>query len=88
MKEKGYKFIYIFKVYIELMGFYLEKVKLLDELKDGVVIVVLNDVINGVRVFKLLVKNKLIEVKDGEFIIKKDIIKNFKNIVIKEMNVE
>ncbi|MBH8002928.1 MetQ/NlpA family ABC transporter substrate-binding protein, partial [Clostridioides difficile] len=67
---------------------YSEKVKSLDELKDGAVIAVPNDATNGARALKLLAKNKLIEVKDGELITKKDITKNPKNIVIKEMNAE
>ncbi|HFL3590972.1 TPA: MetQ/NlpA family ABC transporter substrate-binding protein [Clostridioides difficile] len=88
VKEKGYKLTYTSKVHIEPMGFYSEKVKSLDELKDGAVIAVPNDATNGARALKLLAKNKLIEVKDGELITKKDITKNPKNIVIKEMNAE
>ncbi len=56
VKEKGYKLTYTSKVHIEPMGFYSEKVKSLDELKDGAVIAVPNDATNGARALKLLAK--------------------------------
>lgn len=69
------------------MGLYFYKIKSLDEFKDGVIIVVLNDFLNEVRVLKLLVLKGVIKILDGELVILKDIIENLKNLKFSELEV-
>jgi D-methionine transport system substrate-binding protein len=88
IKEKGYKLTYTEKVHLEPIGLYSDKVKSLDEIKENSTIAIPNDPTNGARALKLLADNGLISIKDGELISIKDIIKNPKNLEIKEMNAE
>lgn len=87
-KEKGYNLTYTVKVHLEPMGLYSDSIKSLDEIKDGAVIAIPNDVTNGSRALKLLADNGVIKVKDGELVSVKDITENNKNITIKELNAE
>ena len=68
------------------MGIYSNKVKKLDEVKDGDKVAVPNDSTNEARALKLLAKQGLIEVKDGELITVKDITKNPKNLEFVEVD--
>lgn len=68
------------------MGVYSNKIKSLDEVKDGAKVSVPNDSTNEARALQLLAANGLIEVKDGELITAKDITKNPKNIEIVEVD--
>ena len=68
------------------MGIYSNKVKKLDEVKDGDKVAVPNDSTNEARALKLLAKQGLIEVKDGELITVKDITKNPKNLKFVEVD--
>ena len=86
VKEKGYDLTYCAKVHIEPMGIYSNKVKKLDEVKDGDKVAVPNDSTNEARALKLLAKQGLIEVKDGELITVKDITKNPKNLKFVEVD--
>lgn len=86
--ERKLDLTYTAKIHLEPIGFYSEKIKSLDELKDGAVIAIPNDVTNGARALKLLADNGLIEVKEGDDITVKDITSNPKNLEIKEMNAE
>ena len=88
IKEKGYKLTYTEKVHLEPIGLYSDKVKSLDEIKENSTIAIPNDPTNGARALKLLADNGLISIKDGELISIKDIVKNPKNLEIKEMNAE
>ena len=86
VKQKGYDLTYCAKVHIEPMGIYSNKVKKLDEVKDGDKVAVPNDSTNEARALKLLAKQGLIEVKDGELITVKDITKNPKNLEFVEVD--
>ena len=86
VKEKDYDLTYCAKVHIEPMGVYSNKIKSLDEVKDGAKVSVPNDSTNEARALQLLAANGLIEVKDGELITAKDITKNPKNIEIVEVD--
>ena len=86
VKQKGYDLTYCAKVHIEPMGIYSNKVKQLDEVKDGDKVAVPNDSTNEARALKLLAKQGLIEVKDGELITVKDITKNPKNLEFVEVD--
>lgn len=86
IKEKGYKLTHTVKVHLEPMGLYSDKIKSVDEIKEGSVIAIPNDASNGSRALKLLADSGLIKVKDSELIGAKDITENPKNIKIKEMD--
>lgn len=88
IKERNLDLTYTAKVHLEPIGFYSQKVKSIDEIEDGAVIAIPNDVTNGARALKLLAEQGLIKVKDGEDITIRDITSNPKNIEIKEMNAE
>ena len=63
--EKGYDFEPFTKVHVEPIGVYSEKVKTLDELKEGAKIGIPNNPSNEYRALILLEKNGLIKLKDG-----------------------
>ena len=88
VQAKGYKIEPTVKVHLEPMGLYSDKVKKVDEIKDGAVIAIPNDPTNGSRALKLLEKAGLIKVKDAAIITNKDITENKKNIEVKQMNAE
>lgn len=48
------KIVFFLMIYLELMGIYLSKVKILVEFKNGVMIVILNDGVNELCVLLLL----------------------------------
>lgn len=64
-KEKGYNFVSVAKVHVEPIGFYSQKIKSLDELKDGASIAISNNPSNEYRGLVLLQKNGLIKIKAG-----------------------
>jgi D-methionine transport system substrate-binding protein len=84
-KEKGTNLTYTVKVHLEPMGLYSKKIKSLDEIKDGATISIPNDSTNGARALRLLEKNGVIKLKEGELITKLDITENPKNIKIEEL---
>ncbi len=86
VKEKGLNLDYTVKVHIEPMGLYSKKIKKLEEIKDGAEIAIPNDPSNGARALKLLEKNNLIKLKDGELVTPKDITENPKNLKITELD--
>ncbi len=64
-KEKGYKFTVAGKVHVEPIGFYSQKLKSTDELKEGSKIAIPDNPSNEYRALKLLQQNGLIKLKDG-----------------------
>jgi D-methionine transport system substrate-binding protein len=64
-KEKGYEFLVAAKVHVEPIGFYSEKLKSKDELKEGAKIAIPNNPSNEFRALALLQTNGLIKLKDG-----------------------
>lgn len=87
VKEKKLDLTYTVKVHIEPMGVYSQKIKNLTELKDGAKIAVPNDPTNEARALRILEKQGLFKLKDGDLVTKLDIIKdsNTKNIQIQEL---
>jgi D-methionine transport system substrate-binding protein len=74
------------KVHIEPMGLYSKKIKNLDEIQDGAVIAIPNDPTNGSRALRLLEKNNIIMLKEGELVSALDITDNPKNIKFEELD--
>jgi D-methionine transport system substrate-binding protein len=64
-KEKGYKFKVAGKIHVEPIGFYSQKIKSKDELKEGSKIAIPNNASNEYRALALLQANGLIKLKDG-----------------------
>ncbi|QDR79356.1 Methionine-binding lipoprotein MetQ [Sporomusa termitida] len=64
-KEKGYNFTVAAKVHVEPIGFYSQKIKSKDELKDGATIAIPNNPSNEFRALVLLQANGLLKLKDG-----------------------
>lgn len=64
-KEKGYNFVVAAKVHVEPIGFYSQKIKTKDELKEGATISIPNNPSNEYRSLVLLQANGLIKLKDG-----------------------
>lgn len=81
-KERGLNLVSLGSVHIEPMGLYSDKIKSLDELKDGDEVLIPNDPSNGRRALLLFEKNGLITIKDDtkEDLTEKDIDQNTKNL--------
>lgn len=84
-KEKGTDLVAVKKIYLPPIGVYSNKIKNLNELKDGAIIAVPNDPTNEKRALQLLEQAGLIKIKDGDIVTKLDIIENKKKIEIKEL---
>ena len=85
-KEKGYDLTWVAKIHIEPLGLYSQKIKKIDELKDGSTIAIANDAVNGARGLRLLEKHGLIKVKKGELITAKDVTDNPKKLKFREID--
>ena len=81
-KERGLNLVSLGSVHIEPMGLYSDKIKSLDELKDGDEVLIPSDPSNGRRALLLFEKNGLITLKDDtkEDLTEKDIDQNIKNL--------
>lgn len=83
--EKKYDLTYTAKIHIEPLGFYSKQITDLKDLKDGSTIAVPNDPTNEARALRLLEKNGLIKVKDGDLVTVDDITDNPKKLKITEV---
>lgn len=85
-KNKNTSLVKTVNVHLEPMGIYSKKIVNLMDLKDGDTIAVPNDPTNESRALDILVKEGLLTFKDVEFKTAIDIIKNPKNLKIKELD--
>jgi D-methionine transport system substrate-binding protein len=88
-KEKGYKFAVAGKIHVEPIGFYSQKIKSIDDLKDGAKIGIPNNPSNEYRALVLLQSKGLIKLKDGlanYSATPKDIVENKKNLKFSEVD--
>lgn len=84
--NRGYKFAVVGNTFIYPMAAYSKKIKSLDELKDGSVVVIPNDASNNSRALLLLQKAGLIKLKEGATSPRLvDIIENPKKLEILEL---
>jgi len=85
--DYGTHLVSVFPVHFEPLGLYKARAKSLDELPDGGIIAVPNDVTNAARAFQLLEATGLITLRAGAGLnaTKLDIIDNPKNLDIKEI---
>lgn len=86
-KDHNLNLTYIAKVHIEPMGVYSQKVRNLNDLKEGAAIAIPNDPTNGGRALLLLQKAELLKLKDGVDInaTVNDIADNPKKLKIQEL---
>ncbi|MCE5201230.1 MAG: MetQ/NlpA family ABC transporter substrate-binding protein [Synergistaceae bacterium] len=85
-REKNLNLVWVAKVHIEPLGLYSQKIKKLNELKNGAQIAIPNDATNCARALRLLEKNGLIKVKQGELVTAKDITDNPRKIKFRELD--
>ena len=88
-KEKGYNFAVVAKVHVEPIGFYSQKIKAINELRDGAVIAISDNPSNEYRGLILLEKQGLIKLKPGTTQYAgtpRDIVENLKNLKFVEVD--
>ena len=85
-ESKGYHLKNVAEVHVEPMGVYSDKLKNLDDLKDGATIAIPNDPSNEARALRLLQAAGLIEVKDSDVATPADITKNPKKLQFEELD--
>lgn len=86
-KDKNMNLVKAAGVHIEPFGAYSQKIKKIDELKEGATVAIPNDPSNGGRALALLEKNNLIKLKEGVGVkgTVKDIVDNPKKLKLKEL---
>ncbi|KTT13997.1 methionine ABC transporter substrate-binding protein [Pseudomonas oryzihabitans] len=86
-KSRGTDLVTVAQVHVEPFGIYSQKIKKLDELRDGAVVAIPSDATNGGRALLLLEKAGLIKLKDSANILAtpKDIAENPKRLKFKEL---
>ncbi|APQ12795.1 methionine ABC transporter substrate-binding protein [Pseudomonas oryzihabitans] len=86
-KSRGTDLVTVAQVHVEPFGIYSQKIKKLDELRDGAVVAIPSDATNGGRALLLLEKAGLIKLKDSANILAtpKDIAENPKHLKFKEL---
>ena len=86
VREKGLDLVWVAKIHVEPLGLYSKKIKKLDELKKGSHIAIPNDATNRARALRLLEKNGLIKVRQGELVTARDITENSKGLKFSELD--
>lgn len=84
-KTRGLDLVSVAQIHLEPMGLYSNKIKSLNEIKDGSTIAIPNDGSNESRALRVLANAGLIKVGDGESITPKDITENPKNLKFSEL---
>ncbi|WP_195575759.1 MetQ/NlpA family ABC transporter substrate-binding protein [Paenibacillus sp. 1001270B_150601_E10] len=85
--KAGLKLVSVGNIHVEPFGAYSQKIKSIDELKDGATIAIPNDPTNGGRALLLVEKQGLIKLKEGAGLTAtvRDIVENPKNLQFKEL---
>ena len=86
-KSRGTDLVTVAQVHVEPFGIYSQKIKQLDEVREGAVVAIPSDATNGGRALLLLEKAGLIKLKDSANILAtpKDIAENPKKLKFKEL---
>lgn len=86
-KSRGTDLVTVAQVHVEPFGIYSQKIKKLDEVREGAVVAIPSDATNGGRALLLLEKAGLIKLKDSANILAtpKDIVENPKQLKFKEL---
>lgn len=89
VKEKGYKLENAGAIHIEPIALYSKKVKKLEELKDGALVLVSNSKSDWGRILKILQDANLVKIKEGVDVVTAtfdDVVENPKNLKFKYDN--
>ncbi len=84
-ESKKLDLTYTAEVHLEPIAAYSKKVKGINEIKDGARVAIPNDPSNEARALRLLEKQGLIKLKEGELVTPKDITENSKNLKFDEL---
>jgi D-methionine transport system substrate-binding protein len=86
-KSRGTDLVTVAQVHVEPFGIYSQKIKKLDEVREGAIVAIPSDATNGGRALLLLEKAGLIKLKDSANILAtpKDIAENPKKLKFKEL---
>ncbi len=86
-KSRGTDLVTVAQVHVEPFGIYSQKIRKLDEVREGAVVAIPSDATNGGRALLLLEKAGLIKLKDSANILAtpKDIAENPKKLKFKEL---
>ncbi|MDC7829063.1 MULTISPECIES: MetQ/NlpA family ABC transporter substrate-binding protein [Pseudomonas] len=86
-KSRGTDLVTVAQVHVEPFGIYSQKIKKLDEVREGAIVAIPSDATNGGRALLLLEKAGLITLKDSANILAtpKDIAENPKKLKFKEL---
>ena len=86
-KSRGTDLVTVAQVHVEPFGIYSQKIKKLDEVREGAVVAIPSDATNGGRALLLLEKAGLIKLKDSANILAtpKDIAENPRKLKFKEL---
>lgn len=86
-KSRGTNIVAVVNVLIAPFGAYSKKLKNVSELKDGAVVAIPNDAVNGGRALQLLDQAGIIKLSNpkNSMSVEKDIINNPKNIKIRQL---
>lgn len=84
-ESKKLDLAYTAAIHLEPIALYSKNVKNIKELSDGATIGIPNDPSNEARALRLLEKEGLIKLKDGELVTPLDITENTKNLKFKEV---
>ncbi|KTT54984.1 methionine ABC transporter substrate-binding protein [Pseudomonas oryzihabitans] len=86
-KSRGTDLVTVAQVHVEPFGIYSQKIKKLDEVREGAVVAIPSDATNGGRALLLLEKAGLIKLKDSANILAtpKDIAENPEKLKFKEL---
>ncbi|WCE07264.1 MetQ/NlpA family ABC transporter substrate-binding protein [Pseudomonas sp. JBR1] len=86
-KSRGTDLMTVAQVHVEPFGIYSQKIKKLDEVREGAIVAIPSDATNGGRALLLLEKAGLIKLKDSANILAtpKDIAENPKKLKFKEL---
>ena len=86
-KSRGTDLVTVAQVHVEPFGIYSQRIKKLDEVREGAVVAIPSDATNGGRALLLLEKAGLIKLKDSANILAtpKDIAENPKKLKFKEL---
>jgi D-methionine transport system substrate-binding protein len=84
-KSKGLDLTYTAEIHLEPIALYSKKVTDINDIKDGSKVAIPNDPSNEARALRLLEKQGLIKLKEGELVTPKDITENNKNLKFEEL---
>lgn len=84
-ESKGLDLAYTAEIHLEPIALYSKKLTDIKDIQDGFTVAIPNDPSNEARALRLLEKQGLIKLKDGELVTPKDITENTHNLKFEEL---